>query len=205
MRREESFWGHSPLLFFLRNKANLITDSFMMPVRAICEVICHNIRRLFGKLRWVELWQSFGRQIGSSPYSTESLECAGLTSWGWRFSSHVSFEIGMSCTMNPFFEHAFLKQEQLLQKSICVGTSSHFNFTIGKFWDHYGDERRSLKRTRKITRSLVRKARKSEKWTKNGLILKMTFFWEAGFQVQSLPSIIMIRPVLISAQNKVRL
>ena len=124
-------------------------------------------------------------------------------SWGCRsdflmmkiFKSRFIFEIGKSCTMNPFFEHAFLKQEQLLQKSICVGTSSHFNFTIGKFWDHYGDERRSLKRTRKITRSLVGKARKSEKWTKNGLILKMTFFWEAGFQVQSLSSIIMIRPV----------
>jgi len=52
----------------------------MMPVKAVCEVIYHDIRRLFGKLRWVKLWQSFGRQIGSSPYSTESLEGAGLTS-----------------------------------------------------------------------------------------------------------------------------
>jgi len=62
--------------------------------------------------------------------------------------------------MNPFFEHAFLKQEQLLQKSICVGTSSHFNFTIGNFWDHYGNERRSLKRTRKNHAIISKKSEK---------------------------------------------
>ena len=64
--------------------------------------------------------------------------------------------------MNPFFEHAFQKQKQLLQKSICEGTSSHFNFTIGKFWEHYGNERRSLKRKHEKSRDLQREKARNE-------------------------------------------